>query len=190
MSRYPAINNSVKFRPGSVPSNLVPCNLARHACKQSGAVLVVSLVLLTVMTLIGVASMSSSTLELKISSNFQQRNTAFQAAQSRIAFASADDDSNPIDFLIPIDVENPPWPVQPCNAPDCPNGSDWEATAEVSYLDCGKGLGSSLECGKGFSYRVFEIRAVGTTTTGSARSVQAAAIRYPVKACGGVSRCQ
>jgi hypothetical protein len=143
------------------------------------------LVLLTVLTLIGVASMSSSTLELKISSNAQQHNIAFQAAQSRIAFASANDASNPINFLIAIDIDNPPWPVQDCNpAEGCLDGTDWVATAEVKYLDCAKGLGSSMEAGKGFSYRMFEVVAEGYTSTGSARSVQAAAVRYPVKGCG------
>jgi hypothetical protein len=161
-------------------------NSPAHVYRQSGAVLVLSLVMLTVLTLIGVASMSSATLELKVASNSQQRNVAFQAAQSRIAFVSADDDSNPINFLIAIDLADPPsWPVQPCNVADgCPDGSGWAATADVSYLDCGKGLGSSLESGKGFSFRVFEVVAEGQTSTGSARSVQASAIRYPVKACG------
>lgn len=156
---------------------------------QGGAVLVMALVMLTVLTLIGVASMSSSTLELKISGNSQQRNIAFQAAQSRIAFASADDASNPINFLIAIDVADPTsWPVQSCDPADgCPDGSGWTAAAEVKYLDCGKGLGSSMESGKGFSYRFFSIVAEGKTDTGSARSVQASAIRYPVKACGDES---
>jgi len=167
------------------PDNRLSSNPPGHTCKQSGAVLVMALVMLTVLTLIGVTSMSSSTLELKISSNSQQRNVAFQAAQSRIAFASADDASNPINFLIAIDLANPPWPVQTCNSADgCPDGSGWTATADVEYLDCSKGLGSSMEAGKGFSYRFFEIRSTGQTSTGSARSAQAAAIRYPVKACG------
>jgi hypothetical protein len=158
----------------------------RHAGKQTGAVLVISLVLLTVLTLIGVASMSSSTLELKISSNAQQHNIAFQAAQSRLAFATADDASNPINFLIAINIDDPSsWPVQDCNpAEGCLDGADWVATAEVSYLDCAKGLGSSMEAGKGFSYRMFEVVAEGYTSTGSARSFQAAAVRYPVKGCG------
>ena len=154
--------------------------------RQTGVVLVMALVMLAVLTLIGVASMSSSTLEMKVAGNMQQHNTAFQAAQSRLAFASADDASNPVDYLINIDVTAPDtWPVQTCNAGDgCVNGADWVATADVKYVACGKGFGSSLEAGKGFSYRVFEITATGQTLTGSSRSVQAAAIRYPVKGCG------
>ncbi len=152
--------------------------------KQSGVVLVMSLVMLAVLTLIGVSSMSSSTLEMKVASNMQQHNVAFQAAQARLAFASADDTSNPIDYLIAIpDLNNPP--VQTCDVGDgCVNGDDWSATATISYIDCAKGTGSSLEAGKGFSYRMFEIVARGQTTTGSSTSVQASAIRYPVKGCG------
>lgn len=153
---------------------------------QTGAVLVVSLVLLTVLTLIGVTSMTSSTLELRVAGNAQQRNIAFQAAQSRIAFASATDSSNPINFLIAIDVTDPStWPVQTCNPADgCVDGPDWTATADVSYLACNVAQGSSLEGDKSVAFRYFEIRAEGKNSTGAARSLQAAAIRFPVKACG------
>lgn len=154
---------------------------------QQGAVLVLALVMLTVLTLIGVQSMSSSSLELKVAANAQQHNIAFQAAQSRLAFASKADTANPIVFLIAIPDPNNP-PVQFCNAPACPSGGSgstaWVATAQVDYLDCAKGLGSSLEAGKGFSYRMFEITAIGETSTLSARSTQVGAVRYPVKDCG------
>ena len=155
--------------------------------KQTGVVLVLALVMLAVLTLIGVASMSSSTLEMKVAGNMQQHTIAFQAAQSRLAFAAAEDSSNPIDYLLAIDVLDDPanWPVQTCNASDgCINGDGWVATAKVSYLSCGKGFGSSLESGKGFSFRMFEIEATGETDTGSARSVQVSSLRFPVKGCG------
>lgn len=167
----------------------VSAELFANPGNQKGAVLVLALVMLTVLTLIGVSSMSRSSLELKLASNAQQHNIAFQAAQSRIAFASADDPANPINFLIPIDVTDPSsWPVQFCNPPACPNGGSgntaWMTTAQVDYLDCSKGYGSSLEAGKGFSYRIFEITAIGTTATSSSRSTQVGAVRYPVKSCG------
>ena len=166
-------------------TNQISFSMRAFPVRQAGVVLVMALVMLAVMTLIGVTSMSSSTLEMKVASNMQQHSVAFQAAQSRLAFASADDASNPIDFLIPINLAAPPYPVQTCNAGDgCIDGADWVAAADVTYLTCGKGFGSSLESGKGFSYRVFEIMATGETATGSSRSVQAAAIRYPVKGCG------
>ena len=152
--------------------------------KQAGVVLVVALVMLVVLTLIGVTSMSSSTLEMKVASNMQQHNVAFQAAQSRLAFATAKDDANPINYL--IEPVGGVIPDQTCNASDgCLNGTDWIAAADIVYIDCGKGIGSSLETGKGFSFRWFEITATGETTSGSARSIQTSATRYPVKGCEG-----
>ena len=44
---------------------------------QKGAVLILALVMLTVLTIIGASSMSRSSLELKIASNAQQHNVAF-----------------------------------------------------------------------------------------------------------------
>ncbi|MDT8451242.1 MAG: pilus assembly PilX N-terminal domain-containing protein [Gammaproteobacteria bacterium] len=153
--------------------------------RQAGVVLIMALVMLTVLTLIGITSMSSSTLEMKVAGNMQQHTIAFQGALSRLAFASADDPANPIDYLIAIDVKNPPYPVQTCNADDgCINSTGWTASANVNYISCAKGFGSSLQSGKGFSYRTFEIVATGQTTALSSRSVQASAIRYPVKGCG------
>ena len=165
-------------------NNFCVCKSLSMPNKQSGVVLVMALVMLTVLTLIGISSMSGATLEMKVASNMQQHNIAFQAAQSRLAFAEADDDSNPVDYLIAVpDLDNPP--VQTCNAADgCVDGTDWMATADIIYTDCGKGAGSSLESGKGFSYRTFEVIATGQTVTGSSRSVQASAIKYPVKGCG------
>ena len=83
---------------------------------QSGTTLVMALILLTVLTLIGVSSMSSSSLELKIASNSQQHNIAFQAAQSSLAFAASIDGANTNDFLLAItNLEDPTtWPVQTC----------------------------------------------------------------------------
>lgn len=155
--------------------------------KQQGAVLILALVMLMVLTLIGVQSMSGSAVELSAASNAQQHNIAFQGAQSRLAFvASPNTVVNPINYLIPIDVDDPPsWPVQTCDPADgCPNGTNWSATATVSYIDCGTGIGSSLEEGKGFAFRMFEVEAVGVAGSTTANSTQINAIRYPVKGCG------
>lgn len=52
--------------------------------RQQGAVLVVSLIILVVMTLIGIASMSTSLMQEKMASNAQNTNITFQAAESAI----------------------------------------------------------------------------------------------------------
>lgn len=50
--------------------------------KQQGMVLMISLVLLLLLTIIAVTATSVSTLQLRMASNSQQQNIAFQAAES------------------------------------------------------------------------------------------------------------
>jgi type IV pilus assembly protein PilX len=52
--------------------------------RQSGAVLVVSLIMLLVMTLIGVTAMRSTTMEEKMAGNSRDHAVAFQAAESAL----------------------------------------------------------------------------------------------------------
>jgi len=54
---------------------------------QSGVVLVVGLVLILVITLIAIAGLSNSAVQTKLSSNTQQKNDTFQAAESALSHA-------------------------------------------------------------------------------------------------------
>ncbi len=56
-------------------------NLVR---RQQGAVLIVSLIILLVLTLIGVAGMNTSVLQERMAVNAQNSNRAFQAAESSV----------------------------------------------------------------------------------------------------------
>ncbi len=157
--------------------------------KQNGAVLVVSLVLLTVLTLVGVASMQSSSLELRAASNAQQYNTAFEGAVSRTEFATSQDVNNPLDFLVAIpDVSNPAtWPVQNCNpadgCPDDPSGN-WTATAQMTFSgSCLPAVGFSLEDGRSVYFRHFDITTDARANNGAARSVQVQGVRFPAAGC-------
>ena len=76
------------------------CFNTHYTNRQQGAVLVMALVMLTVLTLIGVSSMSSSTLELKVAGNTQQHDIAFQAAQSIIDIAASEDPLNTNDYQV------------------------------------------------------------------------------------------
>ncbi len=58
--------------------------------KQQGAVLVVSLIMLLVMTLIGLSSMRTTILEEKMAGNFRDSNIAFQAAEAALRDAEGD----------------------------------------------------------------------------------------------------
>jgi type IV pilus assembly protein PilX len=52
--------------------------------RQQGAILIVSMLLLLVMTLIGITAISTTTLEEKMAGNNRQRQLAFQAASSAL----------------------------------------------------------------------------------------------------------
>ncbi len=76
--------------------NTKPYNLKRSLTgktsptKQKGAILVVSLILLVVMTLIGLSSMRATILEEKMAGNFRDSNVAFQAAEAALRDGEAD----------------------------------------------------------------------------------------------------
>lgn len=57
---------------------------------QSGAVLVVSLIMLLLLTIIGVTSMQTTSLEEKMAGNMRDRNIAFQAAEAALRDAERD----------------------------------------------------------------------------------------------------
>ena len=144
--------------------------------RQHGAVLVMALVMLTVLTLIGVSSMSSSTLELKVAGNTQQHDIAFQVAQTVIDIAASDDPANTNNYQVfNIGVE------QIINY----NSADGKATAQAATLwaGCKKNIGSSLEEGKAPASNFFNVRATGQTITGSSSSVQVQGLRFPAAAC-------
>ncbi|MFC3114315.1 pilus assembly PilX family protein [Cellvibrio fontiphilus] len=56
----------------------------RSLQKQSGAVLVVGLVLLLILTVIGLASIRGSDLQERMAGNMRDRNTAFQSAEAAL----------------------------------------------------------------------------------------------------------
>lgn len=63
-----------------------PASFPSH---QRGAVLIVSLILLLIMTMIGLASIRGSNLQEKMSANLYDRQLAFQAAESALREAEA-----------------------------------------------------------------------------------------------------
>lgn len=59
--------------------------LIMASSRQEGAVLIVALAMLVILTLIGIAGMTSTSLEEKMSANTQESTRAFQAAETGIA---------------------------------------------------------------------------------------------------------
>lgn len=62
----------------------------KTARNQSGAVLVVSLIMLLLLTLIGVTGMQTTSMEEKMAGNTRDRSVAFQAAESALRDAERD----------------------------------------------------------------------------------------------------
>jgi type IV pilus assembly protein PilX len=150
--------------------------------QQQGAVLVMALVMLTVLTLIGVSSMSSSTIEMKVSSNTQQHDIAFQAAQGIIdVAASPESPLNTNSYQVFETDDTQPGYEQ--NMVYTGSSGKSAATAITTWIGCKTQIGSSLEQGKAPVVNFFNVNATGTTVTGSATSVQMQGVRYPAAAC-------
>ncbi len=55
-----------------------------HKNRQQGVVLIISLLILLVMTMLGISAISNTSMEERMSNNFQQSMIAFQASESTI----------------------------------------------------------------------------------------------------------
>ena len=69
------------------------CLSFRPPRRQSGAVLIVAMVILVILTLLGVTAMNTSSLEEKMASNTQEQVRTFQAAETGISQAGQDSDA-------------------------------------------------------------------------------------------------
>lgn len=61
-----------------------------NSCKQSGSALITALVFLIILTVLGLSTMTTSRLEVRMAANTQFAHQAFQAAESGIAQVLAD----------------------------------------------------------------------------------------------------
>ena len=147
-----------------------------HIKRQEGFVLVMALVMLAVLTLIGVSSMNSANMELKVTANAQQHQNAFNAVQSLLEFSVSDQGVTPV-----IDFQVSDYNLTQTVSTTVANASALSATVVLS--GCSVGLGTSLEAGKGFSYNFFNIIGTGSNSTGTATSLQGQGVRYPSASC-------
>ena len=80
--------------------------------RQRGVALVISLVLLVAMTILGVATLSGTRLNEKITSNAQQKAIAFEVAESAIVSVWNKEYLSQAVTSNPLDVGNDPAPIQ------------------------------------------------------------------------------
>lgn len=99
---------------------------------QRGAVLVVSLIFLLVLTLIGVVSMQNTTLQERMARNVYDGERAFQAAEAALREGEQ--------WVMNIDTYNPPALTTSCTAPPCvafvypeDNSASWWASNATEY---------------------------------------------------------
>lgn len=133
--------------------------------RQNGVALVLGLVMLLVLTIMGVSSMSNTTLELKIACNSQTHNDAFQASMSCVN-----------ESILKVDKASSTWPqLFNCNIP----GTNTKADTSVSYLGCQRVYGGSLE--KASFENVYSVASTGVATgcggAATSRIVQAIGIK-------------
>lgn len=136
--------------------------------RQRGAVLIVSLIILIMMTIIGVTALSTATLEQRMAVNTQQDDMMFQAAESEIenvidtatttitGYSTATD---PMVLVINNFGTNNPMALTAANIPDATTAAklnptfagspNVSATATIEYT--GK-MASSATCGNGFQF--------------------------------------
>jgi type IV pilus assembly protein PilX len=75
--------------PSSCRKNAAKRRPCIHRSKQSGVALVVALILLIVITLVGLAAVRGTIMQQKMTSNFYDRQLAFQAAEAGLRKAEA-----------------------------------------------------------------------------------------------------
>ncbi len=156
-------------------------NRCRLNKDQQGFVLVLALVLLTVLTLIGVSSMNSASIEVKSAANAQQHQIAFNAVSSTIEYAISDDVTKGGGAPL-LNFQTNSSAVQPVLTHTVANASNLQAS--LAYVGCLPGApGSSLEDGKGFGYNLYTLTATGTNASGSAASQQIQGVRNLAAAC-------
>lgn len=94
--------------------------------RQDGAVLIITLIMLIVITLVTVSSVRSTTVDERMAGNARDRNKAFQAAEAAVqnCLAMVNAHSFPGTVQTPALPPNPPlWDVE----------ANWETSAAASY---------------------------------------------------------
>jgi type IV pilus assembly protein PilX len=140
----------------------------RPAHAQHGAVLIISLVLLAIMTLLGVTAMNMNTMEERMAANSQEVNRAFQAAETGLNAALSD--NNAFTTAAPVTDEEVTI-------------GDYAATATYSSVFLQKTSpkrGSGWDAAR-FAFYYFNLSAEGATSNGVHTSVNAGAYQVAQK---------
>lgn len=127
--------------------------------KQQGAVLLISLIVLVVMTVLGISLVSNSTIEERISANHMNEQLTLHASESATEIMVDDTDTlaaalvSPTPITVSVDVGN----------------SAIVASAELSYNGAANPSGWSMGVNQG-TFMAHTIKTVGTATKANANA--------------------
>jgi len=147
-----------------------------HYQKQQGAALLVSMIMIFILSLLGLTSMRSSTLETRMAANSIEKDITFQAADSASEIV-LDDEQNLADVIctdVPMETQ-----INNIN-----HGEVIDTVAHVSYGGESIAVGYSLDSG----FSALRFTATGTSTmteTGTSTSITQGVMVLAAKGNGG-----
>ena len=152
--------------------------------RQSGAALVVGLILLLVITLFAISGMATAALELLMAGNEQYQERAFQAADAGVERAMASGIYNTNVRVGDYDESDPdvdPVPIRGTGVPDCVQRLDEDGDPAGDSDDCYEYFmrfddvagttavpGGGYSLGTGFEAYHFVVDSFGTSNRGAA----------------------
>ena len=152
--------------------------------RQQGAVLITALILLVLLTMLGITSMSTTTMEERMAANSQEMNRAFQAASTGLEIVF--DDGKAFDTRNTIETDG--GADDPYSDPDDPTkdksdstigGSGAGAYIATATYDSVYRQSTTPPRGSGwdstFAYYHFDLSSTGTTASGASASLHAGA---------------
>jgi len=108
--------------------------ILQYKNKQSGAVLIVSLVLLLIMTIIGLTGMQTTVLEEKMAGNFRNSNQAFQSAEAALRDSEVWLSAQTTEPAESSTGSNNVWSLNATD-PDTSNSEEWWEERDSSWWD-------------------------------------------------------
>ena len=143
-------------------------HLHLHRHKQQGAVLITALVMLVILTLLGLTTMSTSTLEERMASNSQEVNRSFQTADTGLTMLL--DDADALNTTAPYSDPNVNVGAYAANA-------DIKSQFRQSVpMGRSSVLAQMWEAGK-YSKFFFDLSSTGTTTSGVSTTLDGGAFQ-------------
>ncbi len=124
---------------------------------QRGMVLIVVLIMLTVLTILGITTMGSSTMEERMAANVQEYNRAFQAAESGIS-----EHMKEADALLSTATE-----ASPVNHNYSYRGGKETVNTASWYEAKGREAPPGYSMGGPFRAHYFSMQSTGSTTSGA-----------------------